>query len=141
MGKTIKLLNDTYLVNDYYSYVNETRVGTWVNNKPLYRKTFCFRNISTNQETFINWGDSAYGTGVQNIEEIINYKAFYKRGNPNGTLDTFQQVPNVHQYMNAWGSSIYDLKPNGFNFWVGSLNGYFTILELVVTIEYTKTTD
>ena len=140
MGRTIKLSNETYLVNDYYSYFNEIRVGTWVNMKPLYRKSFTFRNIPIDQETWISWSDTYYGSGVDNIEEIVNFKAFYKRMQ-NGSLDSFQQVPNVHKYMDTWGSGIYDLKPGGFNFWVGSLAGFFTIGELVVTIEYTKTTD
>lgn len=140
MGKTIKLANDTYLVNEFYSYQKEIRIGTWVNNKLLYRKSFTFRNIPTNQESWISWSDTYYGSGVDNIEEIVNFKAFYKRMH-DGSLDSFQQVPNVHKYLDAWGSGIYDLKPSGFRFWVGSLNGFYTIGELVVTIEYTKTTD
>lgn len=41
MSRTIKLTNETYLVNDLYS-TTEKRVGTWINGKPLYRKVVTF---------------------------------------------------------------------------------------------------
>ena len=63
MGKTIKLLNDTYLVNDIYK-TNEIRVGTWINGKPIYRKVIQFNPDPDALESRI----SHY---ISNIDEIL----------------------------------------------------------------------
>lgn len=120
--------------NTIYPYNSEIKIGTWVNSKPLYRKTKVFSSSDT---TFNYGGEKLLNMGISNVDEIINYKAFYKRSD-----GSFQQVPNCHGTMAYWGSSIYDINTNGnFIFWVGTLGNSFTINYLVVTFEYTKTTD
>jgi hypothetical protein len=63
---------------DIYT-TRESIIGTWVNNKPLYRQTFGFDNVPINAETAFHWNNSMYGNSLTNADEIINYKAFYKR--------------------------------------------------------------
>ena len=122
-------------VNKLNTYsTNEIKVGTWINNKPIYRKTKVFSSSDT---TFNYGGEKTLNISISNVDEIINYKAFYKRSD-----GSFQQVPNSHSVMSYWGSSLYDFKTNGnCTFWVGTLYNVFTIDYLVITIEYTKTTD
>lgn len=120
--------------NTIYPYNSEIKVGTWVNNKPIYRKSKVFNSSDT---TFSYGGEKVLNMGISNVDEIINYKAFYKRSD-----GSFQQVPNCHSNMSQWGSSLYDFNTNGnCIFWVGTLGNTFTINYLVITIEYTKTTD
>lgn len=118
---------------DIYS-TSETRVGTWINGKPLYRKSKVFSSSDT---TFNYGGEKTLNLDISNVDEITNYKAYYKRSD-----GSFQQVPNSHSVMSYWGSSLYDFKTNGnCTFWIGTLYNVFTINYLVITIEYTKTTD
>ena len=137
--KTSDLTNDSgFITNKYYEYsTDEKRIGTWINGKPLYSRTFGFNNLSLNQETVLNWNNTIYGgSALSNVDEIINYEAFYKRSD-----NTFQIIPNVHADSSAWGCGVYDLNGNSFTFWVGSLYGVFSINYLIITIKYTKTTD
>lgn len=120
--------------NTIYPYNSEIKVGTWVNNKPIYRKTKVF---SSSSFTFKLGQENLLDMGISNLDEVISYKAFYRRSD-----DSFQQVPNCHSNISQWGSSIYDIKPNGTcTFWIGTLANLFTINYLVLTFEYTKTTD
>jgi hypothetical protein len=120
--------------NNYGFY--EQVIGKWVNDKPLYRQSFSFTGPTPGQETVIAYNLNTSGNSVSNIDEVVNYKAFYKRSD-----GSFQQVPNYHYDPNNWSNSIYDLSGTGFAFWVGNLNNSMTIDYLIVTIEYTKTTD
>lgn len=135
-------IKDTTARNNFDIYTTyEKRIGTWINGKPLYRQTFSYQNLGTNQETQLLWNNSVWQNTVSDIDEITNYEAFYQRYDQSNNLDSFQQVPNVHSNMGMWGSGIFDLKPTGCTFWVGTLAGAFTVHLLNITIEYTKTTD
>jgi hypothetical protein len=125
-------------VDDPNAYsTSETRIGTWINGKPLYRQTFGFNVSNLGTETYFNWTDSLYNTNsISNVDEIINVKSFYKRSD-----DTFQPVPTVNRELNYYGSGVFDFSGTGFRFYVGTLFNTFTINYLIVTIEYTKTTD
>jgi hypothetical protein len=130
--------NTTFASKDVENYsTTEKRVGTWINGKPLYRQTFGFNVSNLGTETYFNWTDSLYNTNsISNVDEIINVKSFYKRSD-----DTFQPVPTVNRELNYYGSGVFDFSGTGFRFYVGTLFNTFTINYLIVTIEYTKTTD
>lgn len=120
----------TKLTTEEVYSTEEQVIGKWIDGKSLYRKTKVFSS---------GWelgNEVVFNIGVSDIAEILGYSAFYKRSD-----NTFQIVPNTHAD-SAWNSSIYDFLPNGnFSFYVGSLLNEFTINYLVVTMEYTKTTD
>lgn len=127
----------TLLNNNANYYASEKRIGTWINGKPLYRQTFGFNVSNLGTETYFNWTDSLYNTNsISNVDEIINVKSFYKRSD-----DNFQPVPTVNRELNYYGSGVFDFSGTGFRFYVGTLFNTFTINYLIVTIEYTKTTD
>ena len=63
MGKTIKLRNDTYLVNDLYK-TTEVRVGTWIDGKPIYRKVVQFTPSTNELETRTSHH-------ISNIDQIL----------------------------------------------------------------------
>lgn len=130
--KLLDIYNNIFENFNYRAY--EQEIGTWINEKPLYRQTFGFNNITLGQEQTILWSNSIFSSNsISNVNEIIHYDAFYKRSD-----GSFQQVPNVHAVPTMWNSSIYDLGGYGFNFYVGTLADAWSVDYLVVTIYYTK---
>ena len=123
-------------INENYSTLEQI-VGKWINGKPIYRQTFGFNVSNLGTETSFNWTDSFYNeNSISNVDEIINVKSFYKRSD-----NFYEPVPNNHSQPSHWACGIYDFNGTGFKFWVGDSNNVLTINYLIVTIEYTKTTD
>lgn len=96
MGKTIKLLNDTYLVNDYYS-TDEIVIGKWVNGKTIYRKAINFilnsqwqliGNIPNIQNVIHIYGSSGIGYTIPYYRNSTNYVTFYIGSNGNIMCDS-----------------------------------------------------
>ena len=113
-----------------YSTTEEV-IGTWIDGKPIYRKTMEFSNLST--------GEHAITHGLQNIELLMvnkdwsfiimnnAEKAMWQLGNSNQASNFSQYSCNV-VWTNTSAVSIYigsGLKPK----------------KLIITFEYTKTTD
>ena len=108
----------------------ETKIGTWIDGKPLYRKTIIYTS------GFVIGGEKVFTHGIANLDEVVSYKAKYLRSD-----DTTQFIPTIHSDMQKWASGIYDFSHTSFTLYVGSLNNDFTINKLIITLEYTKTTD
>ena len=114
-----------------YSTTEEV-IGTWIDGKPLYRKTMEFSNVST--------GENAIPHGLQNIALLMVNKtwsfiidergtvAIWQLGNSNENSTNFSQYSCNVVWTNTSAVSIY----------IGSgLNPK----KLIITFEYTKTTD
>ena len=114
-----------------YSTTEEV-VGTWIDGKPLYRKTMEFSNVSA--------GENAITHGLQNIELLMVNKTWsfiidergtvsiWQLGNSNENATNFSQYSCNVVWTNTSAVSIY----------IGSgLNPK----KLIITFEYTKTTD
>ena len=115
-----------------YSYTlkstTETKIGTWINGKPLYRKTYY---VSSYPNSAILW----FGTGVNNIDKVIYMGGYADNGNEVVFLSS--------SYANEYHDTlVYDRVFSGHNNSIrvvtksnrSAYSGY-------VWIEYTKTTD
>lgn len=128
MGKTIKLANETYLVNDIYS-TNEVRVGTWTNGKPVYRKTYT-GTISLDSSGYYIINDSS----LKNIDTLLRLDCHLKDNY------TFVPIPNIDDrlstiYINSqWGYIGLIVKNRNYD-------SNFNNKECNIIVEYTKTTD
>lgn len=120
---------------------NETRIGTWIDGKPLYRKVFTgtFPQVTTNW----NWQFKLISLEDLNIEmNIIEYS-----GTVNPVNKAFQSFPLVRQTSSS--SSTVEFVARAYT---GTSNGVYGILvyngltgynanEYIVSLLYTKTTD
>lgn len=108
-----------------FNYSTEEQViGTWINGKPLYRKTFYFENFALQSDVITP-------TGISDVERAVNiYGCTY-----NGTYSVpinFYNAPLGSAY-NHYAFFRYSDSAIWFNFYWGT--------EAYITLEYTKTTD
>lgn len=113
--------------NNVYS-TEEQVVGTWIDGKPLYRRTFQFKTPSTASTTFT----SIANTEIQDIENIVSW---------NGGINTSNgyKIPIEHVDSGAQTSILYDSGRHGLR--VFTKHAEYTNSDMFLTIEYTKTTD
>ena len=112
----------------------ETRIGTWVNNKPLYRKILTINAPELNSNIYHN---------IANISEIVDVKMILDEGSTGRYVRT---LPTVYQendiLMPRFCISMYTFDAQKFLLAAGS---YYVEqkarLKLTVFVEYTKTTD
>lgn len=114
-------INDSFKENNIYS-TTETVVGTWVNNKPIYRKVVA-RNITATNGTNISLSSL-------NIDELLKIKSINKKVSTNFTFydnffDSSEEKITLHY------------KNDIIEFWTATGTNYTS----TVWIEYTKTTD
>lgn len=116
--------------------IDEKKIGTWINGKPIYQKTFTYTpNVASRYQ---------YQHGISNIDQIINSEAMLQRTNG-------QFVPLSMVYPNAtdlnalitWSCG-YQITKTDIETWIGS--SMFEQMDttnygIAVTIQYTKTTD
>jgi len=129
VGKTIKLANDTYLVNDLYS-TTEKRVGTWIDGKPIYRIVYDLTMTPNSSGYFIYTGDSAR---IKKIKDIIRYDYFFEDGYIWGQA-MFNGMSFRPLYIQREYGGI------GFYCSTGNINT-FNGKRAIIILEYTKTTD
>jgi hypothetical protein len=115
---------------DIYS-TEEKEVGLWINNKPLYQKSFTF----TSGWTLGNWTALA-DLSALNIDDFVSSNSKISRTGDiqlafNGSL--YPESSNTTNYKVS-------VRYNGGNLEVLVVT-YDNISEIVVTIQYTKTTD
>lgn len=114
----------------------EREVGVWRDGKPLYQKTII---DTTSRSTGTNY----LSTGISNIDNIAEIKGIVSYGSDDYLLtipfsdDPNSSISNSHIKF----SSIY--RSNGvITFYIGSdFTGANAVNKVVVTIQYTKTTD
>lgn len=124
IGYSQEYVNNALL--DVYS-TTETRIGTWIDGKPLYRKVINAGTITT--------------TNTQ-IGSITNPKYIVSiRGTAHSTALSNQtyNIPNVHENMASYYINVLINNGNEVRLRFGS--GISQLENVYVVLEYTKTTD
>lgn len=137
MGNSIRLKNDIYLVNDYYS-TSEKVVGKWIDGKPVYRKVVVHNPISpvgaTN--TVTNYG---FPHNISNFGKLVNVRALiYDKTNTSYSY----LLPNMGGQTNvvSYSTSVTTVDINNIN--VRILNdSWGTSFTWIFVVEYTKSND
>ena len=125
-----KSATEFYAVTDVdgesYSTTEQKTGGTWIDGKPIYKKTFSFTTNGSNTNTAVQHG-------ISNLDVIIDYSGMLKQGSTQR-----QPIPRVVADNNS-----------GYNIGIGDIsNTQFTLLvgtsvakgvQAYVTLWYTKT--
>lgn len=110
---------------DVYS-TNEQVIGTWINGKPLYRKTISIKTPNTTNNTEVYSFDTNF--------IIKNYYGFVT------ISESSQLLPINFYFTNEYNVATYIIKNTGkINMKVGSIS--YTNQQATISLEYTKTTD
>ena len=128
---------DTYSCNyvnqiDNYSETETKTGGKWIDGKPIYRKVLNYTSPTFNSYVSHN---------IANIDNITNIVCMVKQGS-----DTFRTLPIVYQESGSiqprFCISLYSITTSQYLISAGS---YYTEnianMDLIIMIEYTKTTD
>lgn len=127
-----KSATEFYVVTDVddwnYSTTEQKTGGTWIDGKPIYKKTFSFTTNGSSASTAVQHG-------ISNLDVIVDYNGMLKQSSTQR-----QPIPRVVADNNS-----------GYNIGVGDIsNTQFTLLvgtsvakgvQAYVTLWYTKTTD
>ena len=114
----------TEYVNELNTFdTNERRIGTWINDKPIYRKCFTIGSISAG-------GSATLGT-ISNIDTVLRLDGagFYN--------NIWTSIPRVHPSIQAIQQQVY-IENDTVKIALGSSS---VISNGVAIVEYTKTTD
>lgn len=113
-------------VNGLNTYsTTETRIGTWINGKTLYRKSYYISALA-------NTGTTYTPLDITNLEDIISIIGLASNGS------TFFPLPAYRGTQDTAGIQMYADSTNGITITTGNdRTGYHAN----ITIEYTKTTD
>ena len=108
---------------------SETRIGTWIDGKPLYRKTLSFPNGNSGSTSVVAYTLSDYG--ISNVSTIFIIHPSYYSNSMSGATYPFQYNDGT-----AFECNVNTTKLN-------IKLGYQPISNspFVITLEYTKTTD
>lgn len=136
-------LEENAIATDYVPYLNleeamnkdeiystsEQRIGTWIDGKPLYRKTIVLTS------GWNNGSETVITHGISNFKRITDARVSATRGDGSG-----QVFPN--SFAEAYKLDVFDFTSNDFKIWVGTgFVDWYALTEIDVTLEYTKTTD
>ncbi len=131
MGRTVRLPNDTYIVNDLYS-TNEKIIGKWIDNKPIYRKVVKYVNNETIGAA--NQANRYYiPHGIDNLETVISCKCSI-----GGTYDSlyFDSDGTKNIIRATWIRRL-----TSTDIVLEVMNDTWTTRAWYFILEYTKTTD
>ena len=112
----------------------ETRIGTWIDGKPLYQRTWIAHSAATGQV----WTET--GIVIEDLDELVDYSVIGKTNISN----VFAKLPffeNAGSYaaVNYWTGT--DGKTGFYTFCYHQSGNYFYNMPLHITARYTKTTD
>ena len=111
-------------INNLVDYsTNETRVGTWIDGKPIYRKVVY-------DTTPRSAGNYNIEHGIQNYDEIVSYKTL-----------CYQSSSVIHDGSSTSALSGSERVTSYFNGSNISIRTSWAIVKTIIIIEYTKTTD
>jgi hypothetical protein len=120
--------------NSVYS-TEEIIVGTWVDNKPIYRKVYFFDCKS------INYTAVYKGHGINDLETIITQKCNWLDGS--GSVNRWRAIPANYYATLNWATQL-TVDMYNITFELGD-SAYSRIRDqgkqLYVILEYTKATD
>lgn len=113
--------------NDVYS-TQETRIGTWIDGKPIYRKTYLSTTPQTNDYNYMDISDIS-------IDMLVNLYGTLVVGNKTFVPANTADVTGWHFYVNLDSNRIQCTirMPTGASWGYGKI--------FYVNLEYTKTTD
>lgn len=138
--KTSDLTNDSgFITNNYQVYSEtETRVGTWIDGKPIYRKVVKFDPSTTSLQTI-------YNHNISNIKEILPTSSCLLHRTSNQFVPFSMAYPDTSSSMVAWSIGWQVTKTQIYT-WIGSnMRAQIDSTTLgngaTAIIEYTKTTD
>lgn len=129
--------------NNYTRFsTEETRIGTWINGKPIYRKTIVYTcEDLTKTKYWAYYPSDTTGTEISdlNIDSYVGMSGVTFCANQAVTTGAWQPIPRVCPDANeAYNIGFGDLKPTRVGVLFG--NKYLSAT-VYLTIEYTKTTD
>lgn len=110
--------------NEYST--NEVRVGTWIDGKPLYRKTIDFGALPNNSDKNVD-------LGINNLDLITSMRGITKRPGSNTMV-----IPTVSSGLSGM-IVLYVDSSNKLHISTGEDRSSYT--KTYITIEYTKTSD
>ena len=133
---TIKTLIGNLKSSTYDTYsTNETIVGKWINGKPIYRKTVEF-STST-----LSAGENYVSHGLQNIELLMVNKDWSFLVDTHDGITVWQFGNSVNSNasaLSAYSCNIVWTSTSTISIYIGS---GLSPKKLIITFEYTKTTD
>lgn len=115
-------------INDLQTYsTTETRVGTWINGKPIYRKVINYGNLP----------NSSYNQVLHNID---NLSQFTKVEAIAKTQAGYYYPLNMHGTSDMFSNNIVMFRVDDTKIQISTTADYSTQTAIVI-LEYTKTTD
>ena len=131
-GGAIQLINDVKLYDDtndtwtslsslggdIYS-TTETKIGTWIDGKPIYRK--CFSSLAQN---------FPLSHGISNLKAVVKAEMIATQNSGTSYPANYRPTAQFPLYFKSISSSSIDVEAYYFSGWY-----------LNVILEYTKTTD
>lgn len=119
-----------YEANTYST--TETRIGTWINDKPIYRKVVSFGALP-------NADTKRVSHGISNLENVIKVSGMGKRYIPSTQQYSWQPIPLLY----AGNSTSFNtsISINTTVISIACDNDRTDFTENYIFIEYTKTTD
>ena len=120
-------------VYDYVEGLNtystdEVRIGTWIDDRPIYRKVFTVTNYTA-------------GVGIEVNHEIENFDFAINKGGVGIRKDGKHQVIS-NSFNNSFDFDIFDISNVSFKYYIGSsMSGNIALTTIYLWLEYVKTTD
>ena len=135
VGNVEDALNSLYIAKtaDDYS-TDEKKIGTWIDGKPLYQKTFVY-NTATSGSTVANIGT------INNMDTGFIIDGFYINQNSNfGGIGASYMLTNTGRNVEQTTyTSYFYISSSGIIY--GLFGSTTASSKIVVTVRYTKTTD
>lgn len=127
-----KSATEFYAVTDVdgesYSTTEQKTGGTWIDGRPIYKKTFSFTTNSSHASTTVQHG-------ISNLDVIVDYGGMLKQSNI-----LYQPIPRaVADNNSGYNIGIGDIDDTVFKLLVGT--SVAKGVQAYVTLWYTKTTD
>lgn len=117
-------------VNNLHTYSEtEHRVGTWIDNKPIYQKTVILENVNISSGSLVNHD-------IANVDFIVGWNMIYKT--PALPNNTYQ---NISYFRSTYSFGIRKVSTTDIQFDTQTDTGNINGMTLYFTMLYTKTTD
>jgi len=110
----------------------EKEIGVWIDDKPLYQKTYDLNNMTVPDNTWTNNLLNTTGTGIN----ITHYEGIFGLGSANYEFSDFSYYRNSGEFFTAMiavDNDDINIRPN--------INGGTSVTINRVTIQYTKNSD
>jgi hypothetical protein len=128
-GTGIEITGENTINNIQGNYsTEEVKIGTWIDEKILYRKTILYNGSMSN--------DLIITHGIKNIYDVINVSCIGRRGK-----DINRPIPTFYKDdFKTYNVCLYDIRDTTLEIIMSDFyTSYFD--KIIITLEYTKTTD